>query len=87
MALPSQAECRQRVTTIVVERLHLPVSSPDADLVATGVLDSLGLVELVAQLEGEFGTTIPFEEIEVDSFRSIDAVVTYLTEHLARQPG
>ena len=37
------------------EKLSVKISSVDADLIQTGILDSLALVELLTYIEKEFG--------------------------------
>ncbi|HVH66982.1 MAG TPA: acyl carrier protein [Gemmatimonadales bacterium] len=41
---------------------------PDTDLVATGLLDSLGLIELVAFLEAQTGCTIDLTDVDPSEF-------------------
>lgn len=43
-------------------------------LVATGVLDSLGVFTLVAFLEQQFGIEVADEELRWKNFESIDAI-------------
>ena len=44
------------------------------DLVDDGILDSLDIVSLVAQIDAEFGVTIPAEEIIPENFNSAKAL-------------
>ena len=44
------------------------------DLVDDGILDSLDIVSLVAQIDAEFGVTIPAEEIIPENFNSAAAL-------------
>ena len=44
------------------------------DLVDDGILDSLDIVSLVAQIDAEFGVTIPAEEIIPENFNSAEAL-------------
>jgi acyl carrier protein len=57
------------------------VSSVDADLVKTRILDSLALVELFAYLEKEFETEISFDDIEIEDFHSIAKIAEYVDAH------
>jgi acyl carrier protein len=41
------------------------------DLIASGVLDSLTLIQLLVDLETHFGITIPLQELEIDDVRSV----------------
>ena len=43
-------------------------------MLASGVLDSLTLVQLLLDLEQRFGVTIPLEELEIDDFRSVNSI-------------
>ena len=50
----------------------------DYDLVATGVIDSLGLLKLIAWLEERFELPIDDLELDPDSFRTIDAIDAFI---------
>ena len=50
----------------------------DEDLFATGVLDSLGVLQLVLFLEGQFGVKVADEEVVLENFQSLDAMAAYL---------
>ena len=51
---------------MLAEALNLPVEkvTPDAKIVDDLGADSLDVVELLSQLEDEYGVTIPDEEVE-----------------------
>jgi acyl carrier protein len=66
------------VAQIFSENLHLNVPSYDFDLFAAGILDSLQLVELLFQLEEQFGVRISLGETELENFRSIDCIALML---------
>ncbi len=70
---------RQRLTRLFAEKLRLEIPSPDTDLVQTGILDSLSFVDLLFQLEGEFGARFSLDDLEIDHFRSIDQIARYLS--------
>jgi len=53
------------------------VSSTDS-LWQEKVLDSITIVELVVELESEFGIKIPFNEIVEDNFETVERIVAYL---------
>jgi acyl carrier protein len=48
------------------------------DLLALGVIDSLGFVELVEEVQGLFGVTVEDVEVTEENFGSIDAIVTFV---------
>jgi acyl carrier protein len=58
-----------RIARFFATRLHVEIPGIDDDLVETGVLDSLALVELVLFLNQELQADVPLDDI--DGFRSI----------------
>jgi len=61
----------ERLRTLFLQHLHLEVPSADTDLLETGLLDSLQLVDLLVLIEQEFGRRIALEAIELDDLRSL----------------
>jgi acyl carrier protein len=59
--------------------------APDDDLVATGVLDSLGLMQLVLFIDEKLGIHIPDEDVVIDNFRTIRILAEYLTRQQSLQ--
>jgi len=59
----------------------------DLDLIANGVIDSLGLLKLVAFLEEHYAVSIPPEAMVPDAFRSIGSMMAVISPQLdtARQ--
>ena len=48
------------------------------DLLSSGVLDSLAILQLVAFVEQRFDCSIPVEDIVYENFCSVDAIAGYL---------
>lgn len=57
----------------------------DDDLLRPGLLDSLGIVRLVAALEDEEGVTIGQDEIQPERFRSIASIRALVSEKKASE--
>lgn len=55
------------------------------DFLALGVIDSLGFVELVEEVQSRFGVAIEDVEITEENFGSIDAIVGFVERK--RSPG
>jgi acyl carrier protein len=72
-------DVNERVRRLLAETLNVEVSSDETDLIDTGVIDSLALVELLAALERDFEVTIPFDELEIETFRSVRSVGEFMT--------
>ena len=69
--MTTNGHLHDQLIRLLREKLHLDVPSPDADLVETGVMDSLQFVRLVLHLEEDFGLHISLEDLGIDHFRSI----------------
>ena len=74
---------REKVMTILRDTMHLDVPSPDTDLVEAGLMDSLGLVDLLMQLEQNFGLVVSLDDLEVDHLRSASRIGAFVTEQIA----
>lgn len=44
------------------------------------VMDSITIVELAVEIEEEFGINIPFEEIVVENFETVELLMTFITK-------
>lgn len=82
----ARASVEERIAAWFLERLNVEISSSTVDLVETGLLDSLGFVELLAYLEVQFGITIAPEDIEVDNFRSIERISAFVLDAVPTAP-
>lgn len=47
----------------------------DEDIFATGYVNSMFAMQLVQFVEGEFGIAVESEDLELDNFRTVDAIV------------
>jgi acyl carrier protein len=76
-------DCVGRLTKIFAEKLLVEVESPETDLLDTGILDSMSFVELLLNLELEFGFRVEMETLDMENFRSI-ARIAELVESARR---
>lgn len=67
------------IRAVLRDHLTVMVESPDVDLLETGLVDSIGLVELILQLEDRFGVSLPMDTLEIDDFRSINRIADLIT--------
>jgi D-alanine--poly(phosphoribitol) ligase subunit 2 len=73
-------QLQQQITAIFAERFETNLESGDVDLLETGLVDSVRIVELVLEIEQRFGVSLPFEELEIEDFRTVPR----LAERIAR---
>jgi D-alanine--poly(phosphoribitol) ligase subunit 2 len=77
----AEADLPKEITNILVEILNVPAPAPSADLFATGILDSLGLVRLLADLEERFQMLVPVQELDLEAFRTVNNIARLLSDH------
>ncbi len=53
----------------------------DDDLLDSGILNSLGILQLVAFIDERFGFQVPDEDVVYENFNSVQAISGYLTQH------
>jgi D-alanine--poly(phosphoribitol) ligase subunit 2 len=75
----------QRIRKILAHRLHLEIPEQNADLFEAGVLDSLGLVDLINELEREFGFRVPVGQLNIEEFRSLDRIEKFVEQSQSAQ--
>jgi acyl carrier protein len=63
-----------------------PVEVKEEDnLLANGIIDSLGVLKLVSFIEHQFNIEVPDEDVTINNFRSLKDIATYL-ETKKQQP-
>lgn len=50
----------------------------NSDLVSEGILDSLGILQIVAYIESSLNIQIPDEDVVYENFHSLGSIVAYL---------
>ena len=68
----------ERIIRLLRDTLGVEVTSVDTDLIESGLLDSLALVSLLAEIEREFGFELPLDTLEVDDFRTVETAAAYV---------
>lgn len=57
---------------------------PDDDLFSSGILDSLGVLQLVLFIEEQFGIEVPDEDVVFENFQSVSTIAEYLKTKSAK---
>lgn len=48
------------------------------NLLAAGIIDSLGILQLVTFIEAKFGIEIPDEDVTIENFHSLESMTAYV---------
>ena len=76
-----------RIRAIFANRLQLEIPEQNDDLIEAGILDSLALVDLINELEREFGFRLPSGQLDFDEFRSLDRIAKFVERSQSTQRG
>lgn len=71
-------EVEKQLLAIFSRHLHTELASIETDLLESGILDSLKFVELLLALETELAIKLSVQELELENFRSIHQIATFL---------
>jgi acyl carrier protein len=63
------------------------VLNADTSLTQSGVVDSMGVLELIMFIEQEYGITIPDEDTLPENLDSVSRIVSYVSRRLEARPG
>jgi acyl carrier protein len=85
MTQPTAQDVRAYVVTTLDEPLRAagvdPATIPDDfDLHKTGVIDSLGILELITGLEEQFGVEIDYEDLDPEELTIVGPFSRYVAE-------
>jgi acyl carrier protein len=72
---------RERIRGFILEKFPLTRKQglKDSDrLLETGLIDSLGILDLVAFLEAEFGLIVSDEELLPENFQSVECIAQFV---------
>lgn len=77
-----------RIIHSIVSRVAAsPELSMDDDLLDAGLLDSVGVLGIVAEIEKQRGIKVPTSELTEDNFRSINAIAAMTARLQSESPA
>lgn len=71
----------ERIHQLFLDVVSINVPAPDADLIESGLLDSLAFVEILLTIEREFGVDVRLADFEIDDFRTIGRIADFVRHH------
>jgi acyl carrier protein len=81
-----QIDIRSRVRRFIVSNFYVTEGSLDDDesLLEQGIVDSTGVLEVIAFIEGEFGVQVADDEMVPQNLDSIARVAAYIARKQAQ---
>jgi acyl carrier protein len=61
-----------------IEELAFTKVTKSEKLWESKILDSISIVELVVEIENEFSIKVPFNEIVVENFETVELIMKYI---------
>ena len=71
---------QQELKSFIIENYHLDDSqfSYDQSLVNSGIIDSMGIIEIVSFIEDKYNIIIDDEEINTENFETVNNMVMFI---------
>jgi len=85
--MPDANAVIEQLRVLFLEQFHIDVPSLDTDLLETGMLDSLQLVELLLQIEQVFGLRISIDAIDLDDLRTLSRLARLVGNPAGASPA
>jgi acyl carrier protein len=74
---------QDRIAALIRDALGVEVPAHDTDLIETGLLDSLSIVSLITEIEGELGFQFPLDDFDIERFSSVERIAAFVEESRA----
>lgn len=71
---PLSLDLAKDIESLVLEVVGSQEINAGTDLIEEGILDSLALVSLIMELETKFSLEISYDDLEIDSFRTLQSI-------------
>ena len=78
----TEQQCRRAIEAILEQELRIAVPGPETDLLDSGVLDSLSLVDLVAAIERKFDIVVSLIDLDLDDVSTLDSITRFVKKRL-----
>ncbi|MFC1645680.1 acyl carrier protein [Candidatus Omnitrophota bacterium] len=75
-----KGELEKYLLTEVAAGLDKKSLAPDDDLLSSGIIDSMGILKLLAFIEKTFGVKVSDEEMVPDNFQTLNALEEFINK-------
>ncbi len=79
----SELQTKPKIAGFFARHLHAAEVDGDEDIFAAGLVNSLFAIQIVLFVEKEFGLRVENEDLELDNFRSINAIAGFVARKQA----
>ena len=82
----SNLDIKQTLARFILDELvsdpDVTALGPEDDLLDDSIIDSLGIMRLIGFVEQRYGYVVPSEDVTVENFETVNAIVGYLHPNL-----
>jgi len=75
------AKLKEFIMTEVSPDLNLPQLDDDEPLIESGIIDSLGVLKIMAFLDEEFGIDLSAEQIKLENFKNVTSICSLVEKN------
>jgi len=75
------AKLKEFIMTEVSPDLNLPQLDDDEPLIESGIIDSLGVLKIMAFLDEEFGIDLSAEQIKLENFKNVTSICSLIEKN------
>ncbi len=83
--MQNQAETKAKIRQFLSQYFNTAELADDADFFELGYVNSLFAMQLVMFVESEFAFEVENEDLELDNFRTIDAITNLIEKKTVNQ--
>ncbi len=76
-----------KANEFICQRLSQTELDPDLDIFESGLVNSLFAMELVLFVEKQFGFAVENEDLDLENFRSLNAIAAFVSKKLTAAPA
>jgi len=74
----TDADLTKQIRLIFSSQLSIEIPDDEIDLLDSGLIDSLTMVDLLAHLESNYGFTVVMDDLDIEFFRSLKSIAEYV---------
>ena len=79
-SLSTQKTVTDYITGELLDAASSVVIAPDDNLLMNGIIDSLGIMQLVTFIESEFAVSVPPQDVTIEHFMTVDHITRYIAK-------
>jgi len=87
MTIAERLDIKEIIRTFIQSSTRETVSHDDVNLFEAGLVNSLFAIQLVAFVEKQFGVEVTPDDLDIEHFKSLNAMTAFVARKQAQQNG